>query len=230
MSVVALERNRYFFGKMMDVGQFEKEQAYFRNQLALLSRLVIGTGVVCGLDVTADTAAKGNVSIAPGIALDGAGRFLIVPAAVSVNPAQLTDGAGKAQGAPETTGSTLISLSYAETCADPVSVMIQDCDAPGGCAPGTIREGFAVLVTQAPANPPSPPGCPLADFSKLSPAALQQALAKLISSACPDPKSAAVPLARVVLPGGAIDSASDRPLVYGNPLLMQLLMCLKPAV
>jgi hypothetical protein len=228
MSIAALERNRYFFGKMMDVAQFEKEQEYFRNHLALLSRLVIGTGVVCGLEVTADATTKGNVSISPGIAIDGLGRFVIVPSAASVNPSQLTDNTGQPQGSPQTTGATLLCLSYAETCADPVTVMISDCDAPGGCAASTIREGFVVLVSAAPKKPASPLTCPLTDFSKLSPADLQQALAKLIGSACSDPQSACVPLARIDLPGGAIDAASDRPIVFSNHLLMQLLMCLKP--
>jgi hypothetical protein len=228
MSIASLERNRYFFGKMMDVAQFEKEQAYFRSHLALLNRMVIGTGVVCGLEVAPDAATKGNVSVSPGIAIDGLGRFIIVPAPVSVNPAQLTDDQGKPQGSPQNTGATLICLSYAETCADPVAVFVSDCDTPGDCAASTIREDFQILVTAAPANPPPPPACPLNDFSKLSSKDLQEALTKLVGGGCSDPGSACVPLARIQLPGGAIDTASDRPIVYGNRLLMQLLMCLKP--
>lgn len=227
MSTTSLERNRYFFGKMMDVAQFEKEQNYFRSQLSLLNRLVIGTGVVCGLEVTADAAVKGNVSVAPGVAIDGAGRFVIVPAATSINPAQLTDAQGKPQGSPLTSGSNLISLCYAESCADPVAVFTTDCDTPGACAASTTVESYRIIVQPAPAAPPKPPACPIQDFAKTSAADLQKTLAALISGACPDPSATCVALARVNVAGSSIDAVSDRPLVYGNHLLMQLALCLK---
>jgi hypothetical protein len=227
MSAASLERNRYFFGKMMDVAQFEKEQNYFRSQLALLNRLVIGTGVVCGLEVAADTGVKGNVSVAAGVALDGAGRFVIVPAATSVNPAQLTDDQGKPQGSPVTSGSNLISLCYAESCADPAAVFTTDCDTPGACAATTTVESFRIIVQAAPAAPPAPLACPIQDFAKISAADLQKTLAALISGACPAPSATCVPLARVDVASGSIDAVSDRPLVYGNHLLMQLALCLK---
>ncbi len=228
MSAPSLERNRYFFGKMMDVAQFEKEQTYFRNQLALLNRLVIGTGVVCGLDVAADT--KGNVTVSAGVAIDGAGRFVILPAPISVNPAQLTDNQGKPQGSPVTSGTSLISLCYAESCADPVATFSADCDTPGACAASTTVEGFYIIVQAAPKTSPAPLACPIAGFAKMSAADLQKNLAQLVSGVCADPSTACVPLARIEIPGGAIDAVSDRPLVYGNNLLMQMALCLKAAI
>ena len=227
MSIVALERNRFFFGKMMDVAQFEKEQAYFRNQIALLTRLAIGTGVVSGLEVTADATTRGNVSIAPGVAIDSAGRFLMVPASVSVNPAQITDSTGNPQGSPLTSGTTLLCLSYTEACADPVAVMGADCDAPGACAPSSIREGYQVLVSAAPKELPVQLNNPIANFRKLTPEQLQSTLAQIIAGVSPDAQSTCVPLARVTLPALTIDAASDRPLVYNNPLLMQMILSLK---
>lgn len=229
MSTASLVRNRYFFGKMMDVAQFEKEQTYFRNQLALLNRLVVGTGVVCGLDVTADAAHKGNVSIAPGVAIDGAGRFLILPAAVSVNPAQLTDAQGNPQGAPVASGTNLVSLCYAEACADPVTVFVNDCDTPGNCAAGTTVESYRIVVGAAPAKPSAPLACPINGFAKMSAADFQKALAGLVAGACPDPSATCVPLARFEIPGGSID-VSDRPLVFSNQMLMQMVLCLKAAI
>jgi hypothetical protein len=45
------ERNRYFYGKLLDVYHFELEANYFNAKRWLLNRLVSGYGVVCGLDV-----------------------------------------------------------------------------------------------------------------------------------------------------------------------------------
>ena len=230
MSAISLERNRYFFGKMMDVAQFEKEQTYFRNQLALLNRLVIGTGVVCGLDVAADAAVKGNVTVSAGVAIDGAGRFVILAAPLSINPAQLTDSQGKPQGSPTTSGANLISLCYAESCADPVATFSLDCDTPGACAASTTVEGCQIIVQTAPAAAAAPLACPIKGFAKMTAAELQKDLAQLVSGVCSDPSTACVPLARVEIPSGSIDSVSDRPLVYGNNLLMQMALCLKAAI
>jgi hypothetical protein len=155
------------------------------------------------------------------------GRFVVVPAAVSANPAQLTDGQGKPQGNPVTTGTNLLSLCYAETCADPVAVFVSDCDTPGDCAAGTVVEGYRIVVAAAPATPPAALECPIANFAQVSDADLQKALAALVAGSSADPSGGCVPLARVELPGVAIDAVSDRPLVYGNRLLMQMALCLK---
>jgi hypothetical protein len=53
-------------------------------------------------------------------------------------------------------------------------------------------------------------------------------LSAYVSGACPDPPAdASIPLARVNVPDlTTIDTASDRPLVYSNLLLWQMLVCL----
>jgi len=43
-----LERNRYFYGKMLTARDFETEQRYFNNKRRLLNRTLYGAGVVCG--------------------------------------------------------------------------------------------------------------------------------------------------------------------------------------
>jgi hypothetical protein len=70
-------RNRYFYGQLLDVHHFECEQLYFRNKLALINRLIHGFGVICGLDVVLSDD-RGSVVVTPGVALDKAGRFIIV--------------------------------------------------------------------------------------------------------------------------------------------------------
>jgi hypothetical protein len=70
-------RNRYFYGKMLDVFHFELEQNYFNIKRWLLNRLVTGYGVVCGLNVVLSQDKK-SITITPGVALDKCGHEIIV--------------------------------------------------------------------------------------------------------------------------------------------------------
>jgi hypothetical protein len=46
------ERNTYFYGKLMTVGDFQLEQSYFTEKRHIINRLIHGVGVVCGLEVS----------------------------------------------------------------------------------------------------------------------------------------------------------------------------------
>lgn len=71
-----LERNRYFYGKMLTARDFEIEQRYFNNKRRLINRTILGAGVVCGLGVyrNDDT----SFSVETGFALDYLGREIVV--------------------------------------------------------------------------------------------------------------------------------------------------------
>lgn len=45
------ERNRYFYGKLLSVEDFETEQKYFNDKRRTINRFLFGSGVVCGLGV-----------------------------------------------------------------------------------------------------------------------------------------------------------------------------------
>jgi len=70
-------RNRYFYGKLLDVFHFELEQKYFNSKRWLLNRLVTGYGVICGLNVLL-TADKKSIYVTPGVAIDKCGHEIIV--------------------------------------------------------------------------------------------------------------------------------------------------------
>ncbi len=224
----APERNRYFYGMLMDVERFDKDQRYFNRKRHLLNRLAVGPGVLCGLGLTFDGTA---LTLAPGVAIDRAGREIVVPKATPVDLTHLTDAAGKPTG-PVPDGSTiLISLAYKEEKIDPVAVLVLDCDNPGSCAPSTIEESFVIVVTIA-GLVPALPGCVLGSPFPLPPGiALQTAVAGIVSGACPGaPTDLAIPLGRLALPAGPLDAVSDRPIVYNNALLYQLIGCLAERV
>ena len=223
--VAAPERNHYFYGKLMDTAQFEKEQHYFNQKRRLINRLVLGSGVVCGLNVSAG---KAGVIIEPGAALDGLGREIIVPHPVRVDPRQLTDDDGSPDGAPIAKGVVDICLVYAEKNVDPVPVLAPDCDTGGDCAHATVREGFHVLVKMA-EDPPPLTDCKLGAPKDPANEWLQQALSERIASLSLDPVTAGcVHLARVSLPldAASIDAQTGRPLVYNNDLLYEMILCL----
>lgn len=70
-------RNRYFYGKMLDVFHFELEQNYFNGKRWLLNRLVSGYGVVCGLNVLLSSDLK-SLYVTPGLAIDKCGHEIIL--------------------------------------------------------------------------------------------------------------------------------------------------------
>lgn len=71
------ERNRYFYGKLFTVRDFETEQRYFNDKRRLINKLVIGSGIVSGLQVVAID--DKTLSIEPGIAIDNLGREIVIP-------------------------------------------------------------------------------------------------------------------------------------------------------
>ena len=147
-------RNRYFYGKLLDVHHLELEQSYFLEYRRRLNRLTLGYGVVCGLEVSVAADGKG-VIIAPGFAIDGLGREILVTEPICLaDPSQLTDDCGRPAGTAEERVVTLC-LAYHECPTEPVPVLVSDCDVREGCAAGAIRERYALLVHDGiPASPP----------------------------------------------------------------------------
>ena len=147
-------RNRYYYGKLLDVYHLELEQRYFLEQRRLLNRLTIGYGVVCGLDVTVAADHKA-VIVSPGFAIDGLGREILVTEPICIaDPSQLTDDCGRPAGTARREKVTLC-LAYHECESEPTPVLVSDCDVREGCAAGAIRERYALLVHDG--VPESPP-------------------------------------------------------------------------
>ena len=69
------DRNHYFKGKSLTARDLADEQKYFNEKRWLINRMVLGWGVVCGLDVCVDDC---GLRIESGLALDCCGRELLV--------------------------------------------------------------------------------------------------------------------------------------------------------
>ena len=70
------ERNRYFYGKLLSVEDFETEQKYFNDKRRTINRFLFGSGVVCGLGVV--EVDDESISVERGLALDFAGREIVL--------------------------------------------------------------------------------------------------------------------------------------------------------
>ena len=216
----APERNHFFYGLLMDVARFEKDARYSNAKRSLINRLIVGRGVVCGLNVEAN---GDNIVVSPGIAIDGWGREIILPEARSLNPHTVTDDEGIPTGTNAADGAVVsICLAYAETETDPVPVLVADCDTPGNCAPSTVLESAAIIVRETQDPAPAPPECGLGQDFPLPPnPTLHSILADRLTTGCPDaPADPCVALGRVTLgTPNQIDAITGRQLIYSNALL-----------
>ncbi len=218
------ERNSFFFGKLMDVPQWRKDQRHFDLKRSLVNRLVLGRGVVCGLGL--EPADEGRLRLLPGMAIDAWGREIVVAEPVELDPHQPTDDEAQPLGEPLDEGRVAVCLAYHESGMDAVPTLVPDCDHPGGCAHDTIREEYRLLIRAVEDDPPPPPGCGFDDLPFDDPAERYRYVRERIAQACATaPEDACIELGRVTLEDGTIDTAG-RPLVYGNALLLELLLCL----
>jgi hypothetical protein len=76
------ERPRYFEGQLLTAEDLRDEQDYWVRKHRLQNLALHGSGVVCGLAVTPQ--GRGAVTVAPGIAIDGLGREIVVPEPVEI--------------------------------------------------------------------------------------------------------------------------------------------------
>lgn len=226
-------RNRYFYGKLLDVHHLELEQDYLNGKRWLLNRLISGYGVICGLDV--QPAQKGRaVVVTPGIALDRGGREIVVsctsePIAIPSRSAPTTG--APPQGSCEPEDYWHLSICFQQCECDPAPVMVDDCGQVTTCSASSIQERYKCVLAQCKA-PEITLGAGLMDFV-LNGRLNYYALVEQVTRGCPElPADLCIPLANIRLPPGDdpvqpsdID-ISPRPIVYGNDLLFEIVLAL----
>ncbi len=108
------ERNRYFYGKLLTVRDFETEQTYHNKKRSMLNRLVTGAGVVCGLGVSASD--ESTLMIESGMAIDYRGREIVVPE-ILFRKLRMLEGVDQVSDRKD----AYLCLSYAEEGVEPVN-------------------------------------------------------------------------------------------------------------
>lgn len=244
--IPTFDRNRYYYGKLLDVYHFELEQRYMNGKRWLLNRLVSGYGVVCGLDV--QPAPRGRaVIVTPGVALDRAGREIVVPhnsepfeipqkppgRTEQSQPKQLPGGAEYPQprGSCEPEDYVHLCICFQQCDSDPAPVMVDDCGQTTSCSAASIQERYKLVLRDCKA-PDIDWDCGVSDLShngRLS----YHALVERVTRGCPEvPADLCLPLANIRLPPGdeapqAYDiDINPRPIVYSNDLLFDLILAL----
>jgi hypothetical protein len=132
MPLRTFNRPNYFFGKLLSVEDFQREQEYQREKNRLRNRLLVGAGVVAGLRVSVE---QQELVVSPGVAIDCQGNELVL-AAEHRQPLS-----GKS-------GRHWVTIRYAET--------------PGSSAPtpsGSMEPSY-IEETVAFELQPSPQACP----------------------------------------------------------------------
>ncbi|MBE7005308.1 MAG: hypothetical protein E7425_13720 [Ruminococcaceae bacterium] len=133
-----LERNRYFYGKLLTVRDFDIEQKYIRNSAQLMHRLVFGAGVVCGLGVSASD--DSTLLIESGMAIDYLGRMVTVEEPL-LRKLQMIDGQETLSGKE----SAYLCLDYQETDIEPVNAVGATSGESRQC--NITREGARLFLT-----------------------------------------------------------------------------------
>jgi hypothetical protein len=224
-------RNRYFYGKLLDVVHFELEQDYSNGKRWLLNRLVSGYGVVCGLDVQPADKIRG-VKVTAGIALDRAGREIVVPrtsAALEVPARDPQDPKQHPQGNCESEDYMHLCICFQQCESDPMPVLVDDCGETTNCSNSSIQERYKLILRDCKA-PEVDRDCGIPDFI-LNGRVNYYALVERVTRCCPDlPSDLCIPLANIRLPeGNGMLEASDidigpRPIVYSNDLLFDIIL------
>ena len=231
MDPQAPTRVNYFAGQFLDAADLTDEQDYHRGKHQRLGRLAVGSGVLCGLEVA--VTGDGQLVVEPGIAIDGLGREIVVPAAcVLADPFQPTDDDGQPCGEPVREGTVTLFLCYAERESEARPV------APGageeGNPPDRTIESFRLVIRDG-ERPPGPglssaqcdaflPAIPPRGFDR------RTALREALDRSCRPPREACVVLASFAVSNGggsvAVDQRGGRRDILGAAQLLDLVLCL----
>lgn len=110
--MIPFERNRYYYGKMLTSPDFRAEQQYMNHKRMFLNQMVLGSGILCGLNVfNLDDL---SVLVESGTAIDPLGREIVVDKSV-VKKLSALDGYRE-----DTKGSFSLCLRYKEEEVQPV--------------------------------------------------------------------------------------------------------------
>jgi hypothetical protein len=148
--ITHFERNNYYDGKSLNVRDLTDEQRYFNEKRWLINRMVLGWGVVCGLEVCFQ---DGCLVVRPGLAIDCCGHEILVCA-----PQRIGFGAvAEALGLPLPTAG---AGDASQTWYPPPAGYGPPPQQHGGYTTPPPQQGGAPQTPPTPYGQPSPQGTP----------------------------------------------------------------------
>ena len=139
----SFQRNRYFYGKLLTVRDFEDEQRYFVEKQRLINRLIHGEGVVCGLKVEDIDGKSGFIHITPGVALDCCGREIVLPEPVEIN---LSEKISLEDIEENKSVPRWVTIRYDACGREPVPAYTAESSCEETCCYSRIEEGYKIEV------------------------------------------------------------------------------------
>lgn len=139
-------RNRYFYGKLLDVHHLELEQDYLNSKRWMLNRLGLGSGIACGLRVVPNKDGTA-ICVEPGVAIDGLGREIVVTRTHEIrDPLRLRDPHGEP--ADDALDAVTVCLEYLECEGEPTSAMVSACDDREACEYSVTHERYRIVIRE----------------------------------------------------------------------------------
>ncbi len=226
------ERNNYFHGKMLTARDLKAEQEYFNHKRRLINRMIVGWGIVCGLEVCLES---GCLVIKPGLALDCCGRELLVCDREALHASKIAEGLSINPSQPCEPIPWALCLEYHECKTEPVTLPSSCDQKERGREYNRIRDQYRLSfrhLQDACPEDHSEDCCPYESLGRKTP--IQKALVER-SRRCPKCKDCeCVLLATGTLktnPGRVPQISLDedywkyRRIVYTNPALASLVRC-----
>ena len=164
-------RNHYFFGKLMDVPDFDIEQQYLVEKFQRHHQRLHGTGVICGLEVEPHpnpACRDRHLVVTPGSALDCCGHEILVLQEEVIDVLEAPEVAAwiaaseedEEEGSSTTDATLQVCMRYRECPTEMVPVLYDPCGCDDArCAPNRVLETYELAVRVNPS--PAPAALPL---------------------------------------------------------------------
>lgn len=88
MDIRELEKNKYYYGKLLTVTDFEIEQQYYAKKAKLTNRIMYGAGIASGLQVTKIN--ETQLAVESGVAIDYDGNMILIPIPLTITLSNLS--------------------------------------------------------------------------------------------------------------------------------------------
>ena len=142
MQLYPFERNKYYYGMLLSVENFNAEQKYVNDKRRLINRMVHGSGVVSGLSVVAID--EQTISLESGLAFDSTGREIVVANPVT-KKLPMINGYESAMSSCSNTY-VYLCIEYSEGEKGQAYDLSSD---KSGSAHDRIQEGYEIYLTSA---------------------------------------------------------------------------------
>jgi hypothetical protein len=216
--LAAFKRNKYFYGKLLTVRDFEDEQNYVNKKRYLINKAIHGIGLVCGLKVSNPGLedSRFTIDLTEGVALDCCGHEIVVS----------HEGTKEVHGLP-TKDVEYLYVKYKEEPIEPVPVPANTSSCEEICCGNRILERFELEFGPEPPEP-SEEAFIAEDLTKRGIGNEYYETKLLNCPVCDDPTDPRVFLAVITKNGDdfSIDEEETkkyRSIVYNNPMLYELL-------